>query len=60
MTPHCDHGRIVGWCPLCPLEAEIETLKKESADLRGALDRAQHGLIRVKQKYTPKENNDGK
>ena len=60
MTRHCHHGRIVGWCPICPLEAEIETLKKENAELRGALVRTRHGLDKVKNKYTPKENNDGK
>tara|TARA_R110000744_G_scaffold179902_1_gene298888 strand:- start:569 stop:754 length:186 start_codon:yes stop_codon:yes gene_type:complete len=61
MTPtHCDHERIVGWCPICPLEAEIETLKKVNADLRAALVRAHHGLNRVRQKYTMKGIKDEK
>ena len=48
MKPRCDHGRIVGWCPMCPLDAEIETLKKENAELRGALVRTRHGLNKIK------------
>ncbi len=53
MKPRCDHGRIIGWCPLCPLEAEIEKLKKENAELRGALVRASQGLNKIKSKYEP-------
>jgi hypothetical protein len=53
MKPRCDHGRLVGWCPICPLDAEIETLKKENAELRGALVRTRHGLNKIKSKFSP-------